>query len=123
MELTQTRLLVGDYVRCFAFYRDVLGLEPTFGDESSGYASFRAGEAAFAIFDRREQEEVVELRPVGDNAILAFGVGDVDTFAARLDDHLASAPRDRPDWGLRVAYIRDPDGNLLELHQQIAMEQ
>jgi catechol 2,3-dioxygenase-like lactoylglutathione lyase family enzyme len=28
-------------------------------------------------------------------------------------------PEDRPDWGIRVAYIRDPDHNLIELNQSL----
>jgi catechol 2,3-dioxygenase-like lactoylglutathione lyase family enzyme len=32
-------------------------------------------------------------------------------------------PVDRPDWGGRVAYLRDPDGHLLELFQTIPMAQ
>ena len=27
------------------------------------------------------------------------------------------APVDQPEWGGRVAYLRDPDGNLLEVNQ------
>ena len=28
-----------------------------------------------------------------------------------------------PDWGLRVAHLRDPDGNLLELFQDLPKDQ
>jgi lactoylglutathione lyase len=35
VRLTHVRLLVDDYDACFRFYRDMLGLEPTFGDEAS----------------------------------------------------------------------------------------
>jgi len=46
-------------------------------------------------------------------------VEDVDDIAERLG---VGAPVDRPDWGLRVAYVRDPSGNLLELASPIAFE-
>jgi lactoylglutathione lyase len=122
LRLTYVRLLVRDYVRCFSFYRDVLGLEVTYGDAASGYADLRAGEGSMlALFDRSEQESAVELRPPGDGTLLVFGVDDVDAFVATHDDFVLGPPRDRADWGIRVAYLRDPDGNLLEVNQQIPM--
>ena len=35
----------------------------------------------------------------------------------------AGEPTSRPDWGIRVAYARDPSGNLLELYTHIPMEE
>ena len=32
---------------------------------------------------------------------------------------IVAGPRDEPSWGLRGAYIRDSDGNLLELMRQL----
>jgi lactoylglutathione lyase len=122
LRLTHVRLLVADYVRCFSFYRDVLGLEVTYGDAASGYADLSAGDGStLALFDRSEQESVVELRPPGDGSLLVFGVDDVDAFAARHDDFVLGPPRDRSEWGIRVAYLRDPDGNLIEVNQPIPM--
>jgi catechol 2,3-dioxygenase-like lactoylglutathione lyase family enzyme len=48
VRLTHVRLLVDDFGRCFGFYRDVLGLEPSFGDERGPHASF-ATEPAGAV--------------------------------------------------------------------------
>ncbi len=120
MQTLHIRVLVGDYVRSFAFYRDVLGLEPTFGDETSGYADFSVNEGTtLAVFERSEQEEVIELRPPGDGAVLVFGVADLDAFAADHPDLLVGPPRDRADWNIRVAYLRDPEGNLIEVNQPL----
>jgi lactoylglutathione lyase len=123
VQLTFVRLLVDRYDECFRFYRDTLGLPPTFGDESSGYANFRAGEAQLALFERTEQGEVVGLQLPGDRAVVVFAVEDVDAQAERLRDHVVAGPTDRRDWGIRVLYLRDPDGNLVELNQQIPMEE
>jgi catechol 2,3-dioxygenase-like lactoylglutathione lyase family enzyme len=43
----------------------------------------------------------------------------VDIEAARLGDAIVQEPVDQPEWGSRVAYLRDPDGNLIELFQSI----
>ncbi len=119
MKLTHVRLLVDDYGACFRFYRDVLGLRATFGDEGGGYANFDTGDATLAIFDRREQAEVVDVAPRGDGALVVLRVGDVDAEAERLRPHIVAGPQDRPDWGIRVAYLRDPAGHLIELNREL----
>jgi len=118
VRFSQVRLLVDDYGAAFAFYRDVLGLEPGFGDESSDYASFRLEGGTLAIFKRAEQGEVVTLRAAGDGALVVLEVDDVDALVERHRVHVAG-PTDRPDWGGRVAYLRDPSGNAVELFQTI----
>ena len=124
MKLTHVRLLVSNYGECFRFYRDVLGLEAGFGDESSGYADFSAGPGSIlALFDRDEQAEVVEVRQPGDAAVLIFEVDDVDAAAARHREHVVSEPTSRPEWGIRFVHLRDPAGNLLELNQAIPLEE
>jgi lactoylglutathione lyase len=119
VHLTHVRLLVDDFGLAYRFYTDVLGLEATFGDETGPYASFGTGEASLSIFDRRIQQETVDLDAAGDSALTILEVEDVDDIAERLE---IGAPVDRPDWGLRVAYVRDPSGNLLELAMPIAFE-
>ncbi len=124
MQLTHVRLLVDDYPGCFAFYRDLLGLEPTFGDETTGYADFRAGDGpALALFDRAEQGGVVELRRSGDGAIPIFGVADVDALTERIASAALGPPQSRPEWGIRFVHLRDPDGNLIEVNQPIPMQE
>jgi lactoylglutathione lyase len=123
LKLSQVRLLVDDFGAAFRFYRDVLGLETTFGEDDGPYASFRAGDGAIAIFVRSGQEETVELRQPGDGALVVLEVDDADAEAARLGDHAVGGPVDRPDWGGRVAYVRDPSGNLVELFQAIPMSE
>ena len=117
MRFSQARLLVDDFAEAFRFYRDTLGLEVASGDESSGYASFGAGTVAVAIFERGGQAEVVELRPPGDSTLLVLEVDDVDAAVAGLEAHVVRAPVDKPHWGGRVAHLRDPSGNLVELFE------
>lgn len=122
MKLTHVRLLVDDFDACFRFYRDVLGLTPTWGAEGEGYADFDAGPANVALFARTGQVEAVELRVPGDGALVVLAVDDVAAEVARLGDEILAGPLDRAEWGIRVAYLRDPAGTLIELNEPIGME-
>lgn len=124
-ELTHTRLLVDDYPACFRFYRDAFGMDPTFGDESSGYADFDTGDVTLALFDAAELADAIGTDPPpespADGSMLVFRVEDVDAAFDRLADEAAvvAAPADHPEWGIRTAHLRDPDGTLLELNEPI----
>lgn len=119
VKLSQVRLLVDDFAACFRFYRDVLGLPTSYDDEESGYASFATEGGTVALYRRTEQGDVVGLRLPGDSALVVLEVDDVDAEAARLGEFLVEGPVDQPGWGGRVAYLRDPDGTLVELFQVI----
>jgi lactoylglutathione lyase len=119
MKFSQVRLLVDDFGAAFRFYRDTLGFDVSFGDESSGYASFTAGEGTVAIFERTDQAGVIELRPPGDSTLTVLEVDDVDALVERWREHVVRAAVDQPGWGGRVAYLRDPSGNLIELFQSL----
>jgi catechol 2,3-dioxygenase-like lactoylglutathione lyase family enzyme len=122
VRFSQVRLLVDDYgdtVRVLG--SRVLGVEASFGDASSGYASFRLDGGALAIFARDEQAETLGLQLPGDGALVVLEVDDVDAEVARLGDRVIAGPTDRPDWGGRVASLRDPSGNPIELFQAIPM--
>lgn len=132
LSYTYTRLLVNDFAACFRFYRDVLGLTPSFGEETGSYADFDAGAVAIALFSRQEMADAVGAgnlpseRNAQDRVALIFTVENVDTKAADLASRGAQfirQPHDRPDWGGRVAHFRDPDGTLIELFQSIPMTQ
>lgn len=124
LTLGYIRLLVQDYAACFRFYRDVIGLEATFGDENSGYADFRTGDVSLALFDRGEMMEAVAGTPASsaaeapDRVALIFQVGNVDESVRFLEGQgvrFVTQPEDRADWGIRTAHFRDPDGTLLEI--------
>ena len=129
MQSVHTRLLVVDYRACFRFYAQVLGLAPTFGDEESGYADFQAGDSSFALFSTREMaaavgagEAALEPSPL-ERVAVVFAVADVDEACRDLQARgapLAAPPTDHPDWGIRTAHFRDPDGNLVEINKGLA---
>jgi lactoylglutathione lyase len=128
LKLTYVRLLVDDYASCFRFYRDVMGFPVTFGDEDGGYADFDVGaNVSLALFVRQYQTDHVGAPAAasGDKVAVVFEVDDVDAAIEELRRRgapVSAEPADRTDWGIRVGYIRDPDGNLLELNHPLPME-
>lgn len=129
LRYTHTRLLVRDYAACFRFYRDVLGFSAGFGDESSGYADFETGAVTIALFDRHEMAEAVGTAGLPaaaerqDDVALILAVDDVNQAHRALTARgvqFVTEPHDRPEWGIRVAHFRDPDGTLLEIYQSLS---
>ena len=124
MELTQVRLIVSDFPASFRFYRDVLGLKPQFDDDSGPYAKFEAGAAGIALHDRAD---LVRSLPglaaaAGDRALVVLKVDDVEEYAASVTARGATLIAEPSVmWErLRVAYLRDPEGNLVELQEWLA---
>lgn len=124
------RLIVADFNGCFRFYRDVLRLKVTWGQEAdgsaSGYASFEIPDGSLSINDQTIFAPVVgvEMRDPGevtkDRAALIFEVENVDAEAERLRSlgvALETEPTSYPGFGIRAAHLRDPDGNLIEINE------
>ncbi len=133
MKLTHVRLLVVNFEACFRFYRDVMGFEASWGDETSGYADFEVGEGtALALFGRQAMADVVGMggtpleAECQDRAMLIFGVDDLEAAVARLKAKGATFVRDiedHPDWGIRTAHLRDPEGTLIEINSPLPQEE
>lgn len=129
LKLTHVRLCVDDLPACIAFYRDTLGLTPKFVDESDVYVEFETGTPAMTLglFKHELMQRAIgkphdDAGDVGERIVLTFFVGSVDETFAELTAKgvpAASPPTDRPEWMLRIAHVRDPAGNLIELHQPI----
>ena len=119
------RILVSKFDECLAFYTGTLGLTPSKVVPGMRYASFDFGsETGFALFDPGAIAEIVAPAGVSaeregaapDTMMLVVPVPDVDALLARFPaESIVAPPADRPGWGLRSAYVRDPDGNLIEL--------
>ncbi|WP_017653834.1 VOC family protein [Fortiea contorta] len=129
LQLSHIRLLVSNYKDSFLFYRDVLELDVDWGDENTGYAEFLTGNIKLALFPKDLMisvlgNEQLSVFPAQDRKTLVFAVDDVDEVYQRLKDHyttIVTPPIDRSEWGIRTAHFRDPDGNLLEIYNNLGI--
>ena len=123
-----TRLLVSDLEACFVFYQDVMGFKVTMEDVNGGYAEFLAGDMKLALFRRQEMAEMIgnASKPFHaecqDRVLLIFAIPDVEEVYQQLKHQgieFTTQPLSNPSYGIKTAYLRDPDGNLIGLFQQI----
>jgi lactoylglutathione lyase len=112
---------VDDLDASLAFYTGTLGL--ALGHRSGPYAQLDTGSCRLALYERSAMAETLGV-PSAD--VPGFEIGfKVDDVDAMFDEFVAGgarpavAPTDRP-WGQRTAYLRDPDGHLVELAEDRA---
>jgi lactoylglutathione lyase len=110
-------LLVNDFEKSLAFYRDILGLSVNSTD--SKYADFKVGETLLAIFEKSEAAMMFDSKHMGapGGAIYAYAVEDVDVACKTLMEKgvkIFEGPKQVP-WGQTVAYFKDPDGHIWEI--------
>ena len=113
MELSEIAFFTDDVIKMTEYYRRLLGKAPDVVDED--IAIFKVGGVSLLIHTKSTTGES-DLSPENH---FAFSVNDLDAACAQLAEQglsLEVAPRDF-DWG-RSAYLRDPDGQLIELSQK-----
>jgi catechol 2,3-dioxygenase-like lactoylglutathione lyase family enzyme len=121
--LTHISLFVMDMQPMLKFYRDTMGLEVL--KDSSDYAELKASEnVKLSLFDRLKMEETIPLVQASQlpayRSVIEFRVDQLDEFCntlRRQGVHFITEPTDYPDWGIRSAYIEDPEGNLINLYE------
>ena len=117
-------LIVADLDRALQFYTGTLGLK--LGHRSGDYAQLDTGKTRLALYTRNAMATTLGFGLVAPSANapgfeIGFKVDDVDAAVTELVAHGASPavpPADR-FWGQRTAYVRDPDGHLIELAQDL----
>jgi catechol 2,3-dioxygenase-like lactoylglutathione lyase family enzyme len=123
LDLTHVRLLVNDTDACRDFYKNKLGLDERLAVVEGIYYEFKAGNCTLALYKRELMESVagVEMAPqqAVDKVALTFSVEDVDQNYKELSGRgvqFVTEPHDQEAWVLRVAHLRDPEGNLIEIN-------
>ena len=114
MELNEVAHFTNDVAGMSRFYRQLLDTEPI--AESPGMTIFAVGRSRILIH-RTYVPADGELPPEDH---IAFAVPDLDAACRRLTQQALTVeiPPNDYDWG-RSAYLRDPDGHLIELSQSI----
>jgi len=118
--LDYTILVVDDLDAALRFYTEALGLP--LGHRSGPYAQLDTGSCRLALYERSAMAETLGVRDADVAGFeIGFKVDDVDGVYSELVGRGATPvvpPTDRP-WRQRTAYVRDPDGHLVELAQSL----
>ena len=128
MELAQVRLLVTDFAACYRFYAEVLGLKPQSGASEGPYEKFSpaTGSAGIALQDRSMMAGI--LGELGDEAsghrsLVVLRVDNLDSYCEQITGRgavLLHGPAPMTD-RMRVAHLKDPEGNLVELQEWLLL--
>ncbi|MFE9127651.1 VOC family protein [Streptomyces sp. NPDC007148] len=128
MELAQIRLLVSDFAECYRFYAEVLGLKPQSGAVDGPYEKFSpaTGSAGIALQDRSMMAGILgELsdEATGHRSLVVLRVDDLDAYCEQITSRgatLLHGPAPMTD-RMRVAHLKDPEGNLVELQEWLLL--
>lgn len=126
--VTHLRVLVSDFAGMFKFYKDTLGLTVKWGEPTGNYAEFDLGDVSLGLFKRKLMAEVLP-KTVGESllktpgrVVLNLKLDDVEASYRYLTERkvkFLTQPRDYPEWGIKAAHLEDPEGNLLEIYQNL----
>jgi catechol-2,3-dioxygenase len=111
--LAEIALFTADVPRLIDFYERVLGTQPRSRSESHAY--FDVGETTILIHLVTD-DELPHDAPGGDHVAFAVTAQDSLSNELRSSGHDVIGPKVY-DWG-RSAYVRDPDGRIVELMQE-----
>jgi predicted enzyme related to lactoylglutathione lyase len=117
MSGVQPVILTPDPARLQAFYAHLFGAVEVRRHPAEGpvfYIGMKLGDSELGLV--HEPEADLEAPP---RILLDVAVDDVDALVGRVvaaGGQVLGPPNDMP-WGQRVAHVRDPDGNLVNLTQ------
>ena len=122
--LSHIRLLVDNYDKMYAFYEQTLGLTVSWGKPEGDYAEFETGEAKIAIYKKQLMPKIIQSKLGKNNQAMVINlqVEDLQTAVKFLEEKkvkLLSPATKYPDAGIEALYFEDPEGNLLEIFQNL----
>jgi len=112
-------IVTSDIERLHTFYSSLLGAEQIFRYPDEGpafYIGLQVGDSELGL---SSDSSVVPGDP--GRMLLSIEVPEVDAVLPTVGELGGSAPGPANDmpWGQRVAHIKDPDGNVVNLTQQL----
>lgn len=113
----QIAITVSDIAKALSFYRDALELEFLFQPDAN-LAFVKAGDVRIMLSTPQGAGQV------GANSILYFKLDDIVTAHRRLieagvtDERAPQLAAKMPDHELWLAFVQDPDGNLVGLMEE-----
>ena len=123
-----TRFFVSDIGACAEFYRDVLKFEPVTIQVEKGYAEFKVADFRLSLFRQQEMSEILRTsdkaigKDIQDRVGLILNVQNLDDIYHELRQanvEFAEPPTQNNEFSLKVAYFRDPAGNLIGLFESM----
>lgn len=124
--LTGACIFTHDVPRLRAFYRDLLGIDPS--DEGPEMCAFIAPGAVLSILSAEQMERLAAGSTggrCGGGFSLEFSVDDPDAEFARLPGLCARVlkPPTTYPWGRRAVWFLDPDGNMVSFYCTASSEE
>ncbi|MEU4996285.1 VOC family protein [Streptomyces sp. NPDC021622] len=121
-------MLVSDFSACYRFYAEVLGLKPQSGAVDGPYEKFSPaiGSAGIALQDRSMMAQLLgelEESATGHRSLVVLRVDDLDAYCGRVVERggvITQGPAPMTD-RMRVAHLKDPEGNLVELQEWLLL--
>ena len=124
MRFGYTILYVADVAASLDFYERALGQRRRFVHDSGQYAELDTGDTALALAAHElaaanlpgvyRPEQQASTRPAFEVCFVTKDVQGAFDRAITEGAEAVTPPQTKP-WGQDVAYVRDPDGNLVEL--------
>ncbi|MDR7210204.1 VOC family protein [Flavobacterium piscis] len=132
MKFSNIRLLVNDFDKSFTFYKNILGLECTWGKLGDNFASFNIGyPSGLALFKAELMNIAINNAEAKQNEILQDKIAIIvqvnnvnETYNSLQSKGIKflTEPKDMTAWGIRVTHFRDPENNLIELFSDLPNE-
>jgi predicted enzyme related to lactoylglutathione lyase len=116
----QPILITTDVERLLAFYRDLLGAHQTRRVPDDGpvfFVGLKVDDAELGVV-AKDAADAADAAP---RVLISIDVPDVDGLLDRVTElggTVLGPPNDMP-WGQRVAHIKDPDGNPVNLTRPV----
>lgn len=126
--LTHLRLLVDNYAVMFEFYKNTLGLTLKWGEKTGNYAEFDVGDVSIGLFKKKLMVEALpkevaqSIISSKNQVVINLEVEKVEQSYQYLTDKkvtFLTKPKDYPAWGIKAAHILDPEGNLIEIYEDL----